>query len=271
MVRTCLRAAFAILLACIPTFGQTSPPVEDPIETSEPGTGHAIYVSGFEILNGGRNFEDLGQYPIQMLGKVRSRWYPLIRKLPKLIAPESVTTVIEFQIKRNGSLGKVATVETAGYDPLDAAATQAILSSEPFERLPEAYREKALKIRMHFGSEQPVSAETPFCHGPGWGAHAAEYVLRRVGYGVASPKAINSPDPEYSEKARRDKYNSTVLIAGTVDVQGVFTDLCVAQAAGEGLDEKALEAVATWKFQPATLQGEPVAVRLRVEVSFRLF
>ena len=76
-----------------------------------------------------------------------------------MIAPESVTTVIEFQIKRNGSLGKVATVETAGYDPLDAAATQAILSSEPFERLPEAYREKALKIRMHFGSEQPVSAE----------------------------------------------------------------------------------------------------------------
>jgi TonB family protein len=64
---------------------------------------------------------------------------------------------------------------------------------------------------------------------------------------------------------------SIVRIAGTVDLQGAFTDLCVAQAAGEGLDEKALEAVAAWKFEPATLQGEPVAVRLNVEVSFRLY
>jgi len=64
---------------------------------------------------------------------------------------------------------------------------------------------------------------------------------------------------------------SVVQIAGTVDPQGAFTDLCVSQAAGEGLDEKAMEAVSTWKFEPATLRGEPVAVRVNVEVSFRLY
>jgi protein TonB len=38
-----------------------------------------------------------------------------------------------------------------------------------------------------------------------------------------------------------------------------------------GLDEKAIEAVSQWRFQPATLNGQPVAVQINVEVSFRLY
>jgi protein TonB len=38
-----------------------------------------------------------------------------------------------------------------------------------------------------------------------------------------------------------------------------------------GLDEKALAAVSKWRFQPATLHGQPVAVQINVEVTFRLF
>jgi len=38
-----------------------------------------------------------------------------------------------------------------------------------------------------------------------------------------------------------------------------------------GLDEKAIAAVNKWRFQPATLDGRPVAVRISVEMSFRLF
>jgi TonB family protein len=64
---------------------------------------------------------------------------------------------------------------------------------------------------------------------------------------------------------------SMVRTAGTVDPQGAFTDLCVAEAGGAGLDEKAVEAVTTSKFEPATLQGEPVPVRILVEVNFRLY
>jgi protein TonB len=61
------------------------------------------------------------------------------------------------------------------------------------------------------------------------------------------------------------------MVGGTVDPAGAFTDLCIAQAAGEGLDEKAIEAVRTWKFEPAKREGEPVAVRIGIEVSFRLY
>jgi TonB family protein len=275
MMRAYHLIAFG-MFACTSLFGQNSPKGTDPtavIKTSESGSGaeHGIYVSGFEILNKEKDPEALGFYPNQILARVRSKWYPQIRKLQNSIGRKPGITVIMIEIGRDGSLVKMTKVESAGDDSLDTAASEAISSSAPFARLPEAYHERSLKIRMDFGYDQPASSEAPICDGANWGAHPAAYVLRSVGNGVTAPKAIHSPDPEYSEKARRDKYMSTVLIAGTVDTQGAFTDLCVAQAAGEGLDEKAMEAVSTWKFEPAALQEEPVPVRIHVEVTFRLY
>lgn len=86
------------------------------------------------------------------------------------------------------------------------------------------------------------------------------------------PRPKYSPDPVYAEQARKEHYMSVVGIAGTADRHGAFTDLCLVEAAGAGLDERAMEIVKTWRFEPATLRsGEPVAVRLLVEVKFRLY
>jgi TonB family protein len=38
-----------------------------------------------------------------------------------------------------------------------------------------------------------------------------------------------------------------------------------------GLDEKALEAVKQWRFEPAKKDNQPVAVQLSVEVNFHLY
>jgi TonB family protein len=275
-MRICQLIAFGVLIACTSVFGQ-SPPLgpdsKDDVKTPESRSQaeHGRYISGYELLNEGTNPDDLGHYPFQILDKVRSKWYPQIPGLQNSIGRKRGIAIIDFEIKRDGSLEKVTTVESTGDVSLDAAASLAILSSAPVLPLPEAYREKALKIRMHFGYDQPATAEVPFCNGPNWGAHPAAYALHNVSNGVRPPKPTHSPDSDYSQKAREDKYMSTVMVAGTVDLRGAFTDLCLMQAAGEGLDEKALEAVKTWKFEPATLQGEPVAVRLNVEVNFRLY
>ena len=270
----CLLMVVAALVACTSLCGQDSSPAASPPAMEKVSTNSAergIYVSGFEILDPAKNPNDLGFYPIQVLARVRSKWYSRIPGLQKSIGRKRGLTLIEFEIGRDGALGRMTTVESGGDAFLDDAAWQAVSSAAPFAALPKTYRKKTLNLRMHFGYDQPAVAAAPFCNGPNWGSHPAAYVLHQFKEGLTAPKATYQPDPEYSEQARREKYQSVVQVAGTVDPEGVFTDLCLTQAAGEGLDEKAMEAVRTWKFEPASLGGEPVAMRLLVEVSFRLY
>lgn len=93
----------------------------------------------------------------------------------------------------------------------------------------------------------------------------------RVGGGVSAPKAIFSPDPEYSEEARKAKFQGTCVLSLIVGPDGRPRDIRVARSLGLGLDEKAIEAVNQWKFEPAQKDGRPVAVAINVEVQFRLY
>jgi periplasmic protein TonB len=103
-------------------------------------------------------------------------------------------------------------------------------------------------------------------HGGGIGGGAF-----KVGGGVSAPKAIYAPDPEYSEEARKAKYQGTCVLWLVVGPDGRARDIRVARTLGLGLDEKAMEAVKTWKFEPAMKDGKPVAVQINVEVTFRLY
>jgi TonB family protein len=106
--------------------------------------------------------------------------------------------------------------------------------------------------------------------GPGEGGGTGGGVYS-VGGGVSPPIPIYKPEPAYSEEARKAKYQGTVVLWIVVDAQGNVTDCRVVRPLGLGLDEKATETVRTWKFKPAMRNGVPVAVRVIVEVSFRLF
>ncbi len=93
----------------------------------------------------------------------------------------------------------------------------------------------------------------------------------KVGGGVIPPHVTISPDPEYSDDARKAKYQGTVIIWLVVDSSGAPTDLQIVRPIGMGLDEKAIAAISTWKFEPAQKDGEPVPVAINVEVTFRLY
>jgi periplasmic protein TonB len=93
----------------------------------------------------------------------------------------------------------------------------------------------------------------------------------RVGGGVSAPRPTYTPDPEYSEEARKAKYQGTCVLWLIVGPDGKPRDIKVARTLGLGLDEKAIEAVKQWKFEPAMKDGKPVAVQINVEVSFRLY
>src|ERR1700691_1479146 len=103
-------------------------------------------------------------------------------------------------------------------------------------------------------------------HGGGTGGGAF-----RVGGGVSAPKIIFQPDPEYSEEARKAKFQGTCVLWLVVGPDGKPRDIRVLRTLGLGLDEKAIEAVKNWRFEPAMKDGKPVAVQINVEVNFHLY
>jgi TonB family protein len=93
----------------------------------------------------------------------------------------------------------------------------------------------------------------------------------RVGGGVSAPRVIYGPDPEYAEEARSEHFQGTCLLWLVVSPEGLPRDVRVVRSLGHGLDEKAIEAVKRWRFEPAQKDGKPVAVMVNVEVSFHLY
>ena len=108
-------------------------------------------------------------------------------------------------------------------------------------------------------------------YGPGSGGNIGGG-LERVGGRISPPIPINNVEAEFSDEARRAKYQGVVLVSVIVDAQGNPQDPRVVRALGMGLDEKALEAVRKYRFKPAMRDGRtPVAVMVNVEVNFHLY
>lgn len=89
--------------------------------------------------------------------------------------------------------------------------------------------------------------------------------------GVTAPRTIYAPDPQYSDQARSAKFQGSVLLWLVVGADGVPRDIKIVRSVGLGLDERAMDAVRSWKFDPGRKDGQPVATQINVEVSFRLY
>ena len=92
----------------------------------------------------------------------------------------------------------------------------------------------------------------------------------KIGGGVSAPVPVYRPEPEYSEEARKAKWQGAVLLSLVVDENGVPQDIKVIRSVGLGLDQKAIEAVQKWRFKPGQKDGKAVPVSANIEVNFRL-
>jgi len=91
-----------------------------------------------------------------------------------------------------------------------------------------------------------------------------------VGGGVSSPVLISQVLPEYSEAARKARFEGTVVLDTIVLEDGSVQVVNIARSCGYGLDEKAIEAVRKWRFRPARMDGKAVAVALNIQVTFAI-
>ncbi len=88
--------------------------------------------------------------------------------------------------------------------------------------------------------------------------------------GLTAPTVLYRVEPEFSEEARKAKYQGTVILTIEVGEDGKARRFQVVRGLGLGLDEKAIEAVAQWRFRPALRSGQPVPAPATIEVNFRL-
>jgi TonB family protein len=88
--------------------------------------------------------------------------------------------------------------------------------------------------------------------------------------GVGYPKCIDCPPAQLSDEARKAKFGGTVELQVVIQADGHPTNIVVVKRLGKGLDEKAVEAVSGWRFQPAYRDRKPVPVIVNIEVTFHL-
>jgi TonB family protein len=121
------------------------------------------------------------------------------------------------------------------------------------------------------GSGMGMGSGSGSGYGPGSGGGIGGGAYQ-IGGEISEPRVIFEPEAEFSDEARRNKYQGVVLVTLIVDAQGNPQNVHVTRPLGEGLDEKAVEAVKKYRFKPALRGGKtPVPVIMSVEVNFQLF
>ena len=84
------------------------------------------------------------------------------------------------------------------------------------------------------------------------------------------PQPIHRVEPEYNEPARQAKLRGTSIFLVAIDKEGQLCLLEIVRPLGLGLDESAAEKLSEWKYSPAMQDGQPVDVRMNIEIHFEI-
>jgi len=86
--------------------------------------------------------------------------------------------------------------------------------------------------------------------------------------GLEMPAIEKKTEPEFTAEARQDRVKGVVGLKLTVGTDGMPHRIAIRQPLGYGLDERAVEAVAKYRFRPGMKDGQPVAVEMLVNQTF---
>lgn len=85
-----------------------------------------------------------------------------------------------------------------------------------------------------------------------------------VGGDIRPPVKIFAPPPRFTEIARKARVQGVIIVQVVIDRHGTVAALQLLKGLPMGLSDEALRAMSTWLFEPATLDGQPIAVRIRI-------
>jgi protein TonB len=129
---------------------------------------------------------------------------------------------------------------------------------------------KVLSAGMGFGGIGSSIAAGDGTRGRnGYGGGSGDGSVYRWGELTVAPVLILKVEPDYSEEARRARFQGAVLMRLVIDQTGTPRNVRVVRPVGMGLDELAVNAVRRWRFRPGMKDGRAVAVIANAEVNFR--
>lgn len=85
------------------------------------------------------------------------------------------------------------------------------------------------------------------------------------------PGCFYMPNPQYTQAAREAKLSGSLIVEAIVTRQGTVIDPRIVRGLPFGLNENSIETLKTWRCKPAVQNGEPLAVVVPFEVTFRLY
>ncbi len=146
------------------------------------------------------------------------------------------------------------------------------LSDTVFE-VPADYKAAPIENLIEAMIPAPAQVAAPAVAAPGPAPKTQDVpapAAFKIGNGVSAPTVLSRRDPAYTEEARVAKIQGSISLSLVVDASGNPQNVQVVRSLDPGLDQKAIEAVREWKFQPGQKDGKPVAVQASVQVFFRL-
>ncbi|MGA2715690.1 MAG: energy transducer TonB [Bryobacteraceae bacterium] len=99
-------------------------------------------------------------------------------------------------------------------------------------------------------------------------ANAEDEPVFDIGPGITPPRVTHQVNPVYKPDAEGFRVTGTVIVGLVVSSKGEPKDVHVVRSLGKGVDDSAVEAVQQWQFEPARRGGQPVAVKITVEIRF---
>lgn len=171
--------------------------------------------------------------------------------------------------------------------PRRYASAERLIFESPWERM--LAEELVPRLSHNCAIRSQVAIDTA------WGRFWVDFVLsagsRRVGIAgfpmsgtawasgkplkvegnVQPPKVVHTTQPVYPESAKAAKIEGTTVVETVIAETGRVTQPKVKATSGDkDLDKAAVDAVSAWTFEPATLDGKPVAVYYTLTIRFTL-
>jgi TonB family protein len=175
-----------------------------------------------------------------------------------------VDEAVELPTVTRGST-VLPTVTLLGYN--DDLATYRVTFTDGYRTLADT------SVSIPFGRRSVVGGldgeEAPYLFlvvEPPASKKAAEAEVARV----TPPRVVEKAFPSYPEDAKKDKVQGVVIVQAVIDKDGTVSRVRAVKRLHPSLDEAALDAIRQWRFEPALLEGEPVAVHYNLTINFRL-